>query len=187
MSKRQDRSQLRTLPEQVVQPLASEYWLPIAGFAGYFVSDCGRVCSVDRIVNGKIQHGRVLRPGVAKSGHLSVVLGRGNTRQVHALVLQEFRGPCPAGHEGLHADDDPANNRILNLRWGTRSDNLHDAVRNGKKAIGVDISQAKLNDDAVRVIRANPLASLTSLGNRFGVSAAAIKQVRDGVTWRHVA
>lgn len=34
--------------------------------------------------------------------------------------------------EALHGDDDPTNNRPENLRWGTRSDNLHDAVRNGK-------------------------------------------------------
>lgn len=41
-------------------------------------------------------------------------------------------------------------------------------------------------DEAVRVIRANPTLSLTSLGNRFGVSAQAIKQVREGTTWKHV-
>ena len=34
--------------------------------------------------------------------------------------------------ECLHRDDNPDNNRIENLRWGTRSDNMHDRVKNGR-------------------------------------------------------
>jgi hypothetical protein len=187
MTKRQDRTYLRLSPLQIVDLLPGERWAAVAGFDGYFVSTCGRVCSTDRIIDGKIKRGVLLKAGTYSSGHRYVCLGRGNHSQVHTLVLQAFVGPAPQACEGLHFDDNPANNNLFNLRWGTRSANLHDAVRNGKKAIGEDISQAKLTDDAVRFIRANPKASLTSLGNQFGVSAAAIKQVRNGITWKHVA
>jgi hypothetical protein len=34
--------------------------------------------------------------------------------------------------ECCHADDDPSNNWLRNLRWGTRSDNAFDRVRNGR-------------------------------------------------------
>jgi DNA-binding transcriptional regulator YiaG len=101
-------------------------------------------------------------------------------------MLIAFVGPCPDGCEGLHWDDNAANNTLLNLRWGTRSANLHDAVRNGKVAIGENKPQAKLTDERVRWIRANAHFSMNSLAVQLGVSCAAVKQVLDGVTWKHV-
>lgn len=59
-----------------------------------------------------------------KSGHVSVAVGKGNSRQVHALVLLAFVGPYPAGCEILHLDGNPTNNTLTNLRYGTRSENL---------------------------------------------------------------
>lgn len=63
----------------------------------------------------------------------TVQLGRGNShRPVHRLVLEAFVGPCPEGMTvGRHLDDDPNNNHISNLAWGTVSDNSKDKVRNG--------------------------------------------------------
>jgi HNH endonuclease len=77
-------------------------------------------------------HGRVLskrtkgymKPGANNSGHLFLYLGRGNKRYVHRLVLETFIGPCPPGMECLHSDNDPSNNKLDNLKWGTRSDNV---------------------------------------------------------------
>ena len=53
------------------------------------------------------------------------------TRYVHHLVLEAFVGPRPPGMSGLHRDDDPANNHVDNLYWGTSSENAFDRVRNG--------------------------------------------------------
>lgn len=187
MSRRQDRTNLRTHPLQIVSSTTAQEWRAVPDFPGYFVSDLGRVCSVDRVLsNDKVSRGRLLRPGAKQCGHVSVALGRGNSKDVHVLVLTAFRGPCPEGFEGLHYDDDPANNVLTNLRWGTRSANLHDAVRNGKRRLGEDINHSRLTEDGVRFIRANADSSMNSLANLLGVSCAAVKQVRDGVTWRHV-
>jgi hypothetical protein len=99
-------------------------WKPVLGFEGFYeVSNQGQVRNA--------RTGRVLRPGPSNFGHLSVVLGRGNTRMVHALVLEAFVGPRPKGKESCHFDGNPANNRLENLRWGTRSENNLDAVRHG--------------------------------------------------------
>lgn len=51
--------------------------------------------------------------------------------KVHRLVMEAFVGPCPEGLEVLHWDDNPANNHLSNLRYGTRSENVKDRVRNG--------------------------------------------------------
>lgn len=112
-----------------------EQWRDVPGFEGrYQVSDMGRVRSLDRFVRVvpprgaetvRPVRGRILRPGPSNSGHLSVVLGRGNTRAVHQLVMLAFIGPPPAGHEVLHRNHQPADNRLANLKYGTRSENIH--------------------------------------------------------------
>jgi hypothetical protein len=63
---------------------------------------------------------------------MTVKLGKNNSRLVHILVLEAFVGPRPDGAYGLHWDDDPSNNRVENLRWGTPSENMYDKVRNGR-------------------------------------------------------
>lgn len=180
----------------------SERWLPIPGFDGYEVSDRGRVRSLDRlriyervdrysgltITVTRRHKGRVLRPG--RSGpYLSVVLGReAGSKNVHILVLNAFVGPCPAGHEGCHWDDIGTNNALMNLRWATRSDNLHDAVRNGGKLVGERHQGAKLRNSDVPVIRVllKDKVSSEEIGRRYGVSGGTIRQIRRGRTWASV-
>lgn len=121
----------------------TERWKPVVGFEElYEVSDLGNVRSVDREGPVEYQHGtvvrkykgRVLKPWRDTSGYLKVDLyrkGQVPTHYVHRLVLEAFRGTCPPGHEACHWDDDPTNNRLSNLRWGTSSANTLDMVRNG--------------------------------------------------------
>jgi len=113
-----------------------EEWRPVVGHPGYEVSDQGRVRSVDRIVktsNGQSRRyrGMLLQPGPSNYGHLSVVLGRGNTRMVHQLVLEAFVGPRPKGMECCHGLGGHTDNRLVNLRWDTRSNNILDSVEAG--------------------------------------------------------
>jgi len=110
-----------------------ETWKNIPGYEGrYQVSDEGRVRSIDRpvrvVCHGveavRIAKGKLLRPGRMGSGHVTVALGKGNSRPVHQLVLEAFVGPRPAGCEVLHLNHVPADNRLANLRYGTRGENL---------------------------------------------------------------
>jgi hypothetical protein len=119
-----------------------ERWLPVPGWEGlYSVSDLGRVRSENRIIVdstgvARTKQGQPLRPGTSgPTGRLLVVLsGNGKRRNalVHQLVLAAFVGPRPEGAEVLHWDDNPRNNELNNLRYGTRSENLRDLVRNGR-------------------------------------------------------
>lgn len=113
-----------------------EYWKDIPGYSGrYQASTAGRVRSLDREIfvderkskRGSFMRkckGRVLRPGPHPSGHLSVALGLGYSKMVHHLVLLAFVGPVPENHEALHKNHDPADNRLSNLKYGTRSENI---------------------------------------------------------------
>ena len=124
-----------------------EIWKDLPGQEGrYQVSNMGSVRSIDRpvrvVCHGvdtvRIAKGKLLRPGRNNSGHVTVAIGRGNSRPVHQLVLEVFVGPRPAGCEVLHLNHTPADNRLENLRYGTRSENLRmdyaAGTRQGKRA-----------------------------------------------------
>ncbi len=170
--------------------MSNERWRPVIGHEGHYeVSDLGRVRSLDRMVphgrgNGlRFCKGKILRPGRKPSGHLSVALGKGNSADVHILVLTAFRGPAPQGCWGLHGDDDPSNNELGNLRWGTPAANFEDSLSNNKRRVGVGAWNAKLTPEAcVMIARSNePHAAL---GRKFGVSESTIRQVRTGRSWK---
>lgn len=119
-----------------------EEWRKIPGEAHYQVSSVGRVRSLDRMVRytgtnradgSRFSRGKILRPGQKKSGHCFVALHRDQYWLVHRLVLLAFVGPNPDGQECLHGDDQPGHNRVSNLRWGTRSENMIDAYKRGRR------------------------------------------------------
>jgi len=58
--------------------------------------------------------------------------GRGiPIRRVHHLVLETFVGPCPEGMETRHLNGDPSDNRLENLAWGSREDQISDQKKHG--------------------------------------------------------
>ena len=133
-------------------PLASspELWKPVIGFeALYEVSSQGRVRSLPRPRTS----GRVLAPKFDKKGYVRVSLGRGNTRQVHRLVLQAFVRSPKVKEEAAHLDGNPSNNCLENLAWKTSKENKEDQRRHGTLPLGAARPNAKLSDDDVRMIR----------------------------------
>ena len=121
-------------------PDTSERWLPVPGYEGaYEVSDFGRVRGVDREVRcrgGKLRRhrGRVLAATPDWYGYPRVMLkvgGQRKDKKVHQLVLEAFVGPCPEGMECCHDNGDPSDPRLINLRWGSHSDNMLDMARHG--------------------------------------------------------
>jgi hypothetical protein len=116
-----------------------ERWAPIFGWTGFYeASDLGNVRSVTRSIvcrNGVVKQykGRPLSP-VVRSGRPMVTLSRDGedfNQFVHRLVLLAFVGPPPEGTEGCHEHNDAIDNRLVNLRWDTHSNNLLDMQREG--------------------------------------------------------
>lgn len=111
-----------------------EEWRPVPGYEGlYEVSNLGRVRGLKR--------GRILRGRTLPNGYRQVSLWRCNQevfRYIHRLVLEAFVGPCPEGRETLHGNNDRADNRLCNLRWGTRSENQRQVVADGRHGSYID-------------------------------------------------
>lgn len=104
----------------------TEKWLDIPGYFGkYQVSSNGKVASL------KSGHRKLLKPGVASNGYLTVALcndGKQRTYTVHNLVANLF----VKGHNKLrnivnHIDGDKLNNRSDNLEWCTQKANIDHA------------------------------------------------------------
>lgn len=115
------------------QELARERWAPIPGYEGaYEASDAGRI----RSLRGGRRKPRILRASAdSRRGYLKVNLCLDNvirTHKVHRLVALTFLGLSDL--HVLHWNDDPADNRLENLRYGTNSENVLDSVRNGTHA-----------------------------------------------------
>ncbi|AZG43595.1 NUMOD4 domain-containing protein [Gordonia insulae] len=128
-----------------IRPTAFEEWRAIPGYVGvYEVSDLGRIRSLDRTMVSAIGHatrrtGQLISPARDSKGHLVVSLyGRDHTKRsarVHRLVLSAFVGPCPPGREALHRNSRAEDNRLTNLRWGTRVDLGRLTVQNGRHPV----------------------------------------------------
>ena len=117
---------------------STEMWRPIPGYEGHYeVSNHGRVRSIDYIdPRGVFWRGRILKQAVQKIGGYPYVGlrkdGKVHTKRVHALVALAFIGPRPERMEVCHGNGNPADNRLSNLRYDTRSANSIDRTRHGR-------------------------------------------------------
>lgn len=166
-----------------------ELWKDIPGYEDkYQASTEGHIRSLDYEVNGKSRtgnvftrriKGRVLKPGPYSSGgkqtgHLSVMLGReGGTKPVHQLIAATFIGPCPEGQEVRHKNGGPTDNRLVNLEYGTRRENILDVYRIGGRWRKLTAEEAL--DIRTRLERGEPGRALAQ---EYGVSNSTVSRIR---------
>lgn len=176
-----------------------EIWKPVVNFEGlYEVSNLGRVRSVDHMCVTKGGHERMVKGRIralcnSSRGYKHVNLTDGShrgmkTRKVHQLVLEAFVGPKPHGAVCRHLDGNRTNNCLANLAWGTAAENSADAIKHGTLAHGLSNFQTKLTEADVRLIRMvlRTGVPMTRLALIHGVSDQTIRNVKMGLTWRHV-
>ena len=178
-------------------------YLSISGWPGYCVGSDGTVWSRWTQKGAKHSEGiwyiisdnwKILRPKLV-SGYPSVSLkinGEVEYCYVHRLVLEAFVGPCPEGMECRHLDDDKLNNNLSNLQWGTRLENMADAVRNAKMSKGEGHWLAKLTEKNICEIKRlysegshdqNDLAKMFDV-NQTGISKIVRDEDMERCWWR---
>lgn len=121
-----------------------EIWKDVPEYEGYYqVSNLGRVKRLYRedIIHNygglKIVPERVLKEYVDRRRYPSVrvTLCKGNktkrfiVARLVAIVFIENPKNLPLV---MHIDDNPKNNRVDNLMWGTHKDNTQDALKKGR-------------------------------------------------------
>lgn len=161
----------------------------IPGYNGYFASSDGYIWStIIRIGQGRgksplVGFGTVkkkMNPYKNKECRLSVNLGKGNLFFIHHLILITFVGPRPAGMEACHGDDDPTNNELINLRWGTSKENTDDQRKHGRLIGGEKHGMAKLSNDQVKIIKSLKGQLLQrEIAFKFGITQSTVSVIHN--------
>ncbi|WP_200411333.1 NUMOD4 domain-containing protein [Virgibacillus salexigens] len=171
----------------------NEIWKQIDGYAGYEVSNLGRVRSLDReIFGGNKRRGKLLKPAKSKQGYLYVSLYRNRESKkmrVHRLVAFMFIPNTENKYEVNHINGNKLNNKVNNLEWVTREENnKHAYVTNLNSCIGEGHHQAKLTVKQVVDIHERLMRGErgVTLAREYGVKKRTISDIKLGISWRSV-
>lgn len=158
----------------------------VAAFPDYGVDALGNVYS------RKSGEYRRLRPSRTPFGYVSLSLyekGKRHMRMAHRLVAEAFIGPCPPGLEVAHCNGDPADNRVENLRYDTRSGNLADRAKHGTEQRGESNPSVRLGkQDIIEIRRSYGAGELSQdrLAEKFHVTQSQIGRIVRRENWTHV-
>jgi hypothetical protein len=168
---------------------------PIPGYDSKYVagSDGPIYCYSNARVNSKKPKPFRVSESISSTGYPHIGIfegGRKRTKTVHVMVCAAFHGSKPSKiHEVRHFDGVRTNSKPSNLLWGTPPENEADKRRHGTVAEGSRHGNAKLNEEAVRILR---LAIPQGLWNPvdaamvFAVDPSVIRSIVSGRSWKHV-
>lgn len=167
----------------------TEEWRPVVGWEGlYSVSNTGLVRRDSRGVYDGYKRlkpaGCMVRLELTRYGYHEVRLHnkkKAYRHRVHTLVMAAFVGPRQVGMEVNHKNSIRTDNRLQNLEYVTRRQNIHHARDLGKMAW-------KLTPEKVLEIRRLRSSGMTmkAMASIFGVSSTSIQRVCSGRNWHHI-
>ena len=166
-----------------IREYRTEKWHRFDENPDYQVSSMGRIRGM---------RGRVLKPAPNKDGYLTFCLcgnGRKKSKKIHRLVAEAFIGKKPDGYETCHINGNPADNRVVNLKYVTPTENQSHRIEHGTSNRGERCGRAKLTWDDVIYIRRHYKPRSKVLGARvfaktFGVTEGHILNIIRGDSWR---
>ena len=166
-------------------PYASDDIRPIPGFDDYYATADGR------IISRKRKRAIEMKQMVTRYGYAYVYLSEnGNQTKmlVHRAVLSAFSGINPPDLECRHLNDISLDNRLVNLRWGTRLENADDRKRNGGYPVGEESTSSKLTSDQVMQIRKRYASGeyAYDLGREYGIASGSVLGIIRGKSWSHL-
>ena len=167
----------------------TEEWRDIPDYEGkYQASSYGRIRSLDRTIirkNGTKHNikGRILKNREKGDRRYQVNL-LGVNKAVHRLVAKTFI-PNPENKEQVnHIDGNPQNNRVDNLEWCTRSENILHSFRIGLHSHKCERhNRRKLSGDDVNFILSNDNVTGVELAKRYNVTPQCIHSIRRNQNW----
>lgn len=178
------------------KPKEETEWKPIMGYeTRYVINRNGKIKSISREVNRRDDSKHIIpemikKQRVTKFGYATCLLSINKKYKhhfVHVLVALHFIGPKPSDrHQVNHKDCNKLNNKVDNLEWVTRSENLKHAYRNGLMCQkGEHHATVKLDNKKVLHIYNSKLGA-KHISKMYNVCEATIYNIRSGVSWGHI-
>lgn len=169
-----------------------ERWLPVAGWNGkYSISDLGRFKSVKGKFKVKYPDGYITPGTVDSLGYCVVTLRKPGLKErfrVHTLVGNHFLQKPSDGKTYCinHKNGIKTDNRVTNLEWITKGDNIRHAVATGLHNLkGERHPQSKVTVQQVLEIRRLRGEGLRykEIAVRFGICPRQAGDIANGVNW----
>jgi hypothetical protein len=160
--------------------MRKEVWATIPGHGGYYeVSNCGRV---------RNSHTNTpIKPTYSNYDRVRLYYVKpSRSYLVHRLVAQAFLSTRLDRPEVNHKNFNRRDNRIENLEWATRKDNVAHAKPRISRG---EISHlAKLTTDAVRGIRREREAgaALIQIADKYNITSSNVSAIALRKSWRHI-
>lgn len=159
----------------------------VPGAPDYLVTPSGDVWSTKRRVPFR------MKPYLEQNGYLRLRLFAAHGAWhvgVNRLVALAFLGPPPAADSVvMHLDNNPKNNSLENLCWGSQADNLRQCRQEGrtKPTCGERNRHAKLTAPDVMAIRRAVLRGERRLliARRYGITRRTVGDIMTR-SWRHL-
>ncbi len=152
---------------------------------GYFITKTGSIISTKK---GKLFE---LANQEDKDGYQYIVILNKDKKRVryaiHRLIAIYYipnpnNLPCVCHH-----DDNPRNNSIPNLFWGTNKDNMADKVMKNRQAKGETFVKSKLTNKQVQTVKQYNDPRLDNyFSTLYKVVPKTIRDIRTGRTWKHI-
>jgi hypothetical protein len=180
--------------------LEGEIWRDVDGFKDWYqISNYGRVRSLDRLTihkdGGNIyRKGKYLNPKYDSNGYLNIILYKYNKayrRLLHRLVTLAFLENPNELKEVNHKNCNKSDNKLENLEWCSRQQNVRHAVENNlcdcNNGEGNPLSKLK-NDDILRMreLRDKEHLSMQKLSRIFNTTESNISSILNRKTWKHI-
>jgi len=168
----------------------------IIGYEGlYQASSLGKIKSLI----GRYENVEYLKEGTTKCNYKTVTLCKNNkhtSKNVHRLIAEAFYGKSKL--DVNHKDGDKTNNKIENLEFVTKSENIKHALKTGlfnpnfdkiavetrKKIAQINIA----NDDVINIFVSAHEASRQTKINRGNISATCrgLYETAGGYKWKYI-
>lgn len=162
-----------------------ELWKKIDDFPGYEVSTYGRIKSHINNTHSIGNVTKILKPIENAHGYYTVCLGRGNRRLISRLVAQAFISNPNNYPLVRHIDDNPHNNNIKNLKWGTQMDNMRDCVKHGRlvgdTSYAIKANRKKVKATNIQTGEELYFNSHTEAGRTLNIPKTSVDKVVKGL------
>ncbi|USL89371.1 DNA endonuclease [Bacillus phage vB_BceH_LY2] len=166
-----------------------EIWKPLKD-----VVDKGDNYEVSTLGNLRNRNtGRVLTPSVNERGYVRIQLSyKGTTKKysVHRLVALAHINNPKNHPEVNHIDGNKTNNKVHNLEWVTRDENIKHAKDNNLYSvfIGENHGNAKLTvNDVIQIKELLKVYTPTrDILAKFNIKKPTLSAIKTGATWSHV-